>query len=57
MAQPCPEVREHIICDMNPKWFHYNNSILAVASGQSNTDATTGSISYDKGYQMTVKRY
>jgi hypothetical protein len=36
MAQPCPEIVEHLIRDMNPKRLHYNNSLLAMACGQPN---------------------
>jgi len=36
MAQPCLQIVEHLIHDMNPKRFHYNNSLLAMASGQPN---------------------
>ena len=25
LAQPCPQIIEHLIRDVNPKWFHYNN--------------------------------
>jgi hypothetical protein len=28
MAQPHPQILEHIIRDTNPKWFHYDNSSL-----------------------------
>jgi hypothetical protein len=24
MAQPCPQIIEHFIRDVNPKWFQYN---------------------------------
>src|SRR5215469_10584328 len=27
MAQPCPQIVEHLVCDMNPKRVHYNNSL------------------------------
>src|SRR5271157_1209443 len=36
MAQPCPQIVKHLICDMNPKRFHCNNSLLAMASVQPN---------------------
>src|SRR5215472_1890425 len=29
MAQPCPQVVEHLVCNMNPKRLHYNNVLLA----------------------------
>jgi hypothetical protein len=29
MAQPRPQIVEHLVCNMNPKRFHYNNSPLA----------------------------
>ena len=29
MAQPCPQVVEHLVCNMNPKRLHYNNALLA----------------------------
>jgi len=29
MAQPCPQIIEDLIRDVNPKWFHYNSPILA----------------------------
>ena len=29
MAQPCPQILEHLVCNMNPKRFHYNNSLSA----------------------------
>src|SRR4029077_10211354 len=28
MAQPCPQIIEHLDCNMNPKRLHYNNSVL-----------------------------
>ena len=34
VAQPYPQIIEHFIRDMNPKWFHCNNSLLVVASGE-----------------------
>jgi hypothetical protein len=37
MAQPFPQVIEHLTRDVNPKWFHCNNPISAIASGQLNT--------------------
>jgi hypothetical protein len=39
MAQPCSQIVEHLIRDMNPKRFHYNNSLLAMAGSQSNAQA------------------
>src|SRR5215831_7061752 len=33
MAQPCPQIVEHLIRDVNPKRFHYNNSLLPMACG------------------------
>jgi hypothetical protein len=36
MAQPRPEIVEHLIRDLNPKRFHYNNFLLAMACGQLN---------------------
>jgi hypothetical protein len=39
MAQPCPQIVKHLIRDVNPKRFHYNNSLLAIASGQPNAQA------------------
>ena len=29
IAQPCPQIIEHFVCNMNPKRLHYNNSLLA----------------------------
>ena len=40
MMQPCPQIVEHLIRNMNPKRFHYNNSLSATASGQSNPRAS-----------------
>src|SRR5215472_5224608 len=34
LAQPCPQIVEHLIRDVNPKRFHYNNSLLAATCGQ-----------------------
>jgi hypothetical protein len=34
--QPCPQIVEHLVRDVNPKRFHYNNSLLAIACGQLN---------------------
>jgi hypothetical protein len=39
MAQPFPQVSEYLIRDVNPKWFHCNNPISAIASGQLNAQA------------------
>src|SRR5258708_39526544 len=39
MAQPCPQIIEHLIRDVNPKWFHYNDPRLAIASGQLDAQA------------------
>jgi hypothetical protein len=39
MAQPYPQIVEHLIRDMNPKRFHSDNSLLAMASGQPNAQA------------------
>ena len=39
MAQPCPQIVEHLIRDMNPKRFHYNKSLLAIASDEPNAQA------------------
>jgi hypothetical protein len=36
MLQPCPQIVEHLIRDVNPKPLHYNNSLLAVARGPLN---------------------
>jgi hypothetical protein len=36
MAQPYPQIIEHFIRDVNPKRFHYNNSLLAMICRLSN---------------------
>jgi hypothetical protein len=36
MAQPCPQIVEHLIRDLNSKRFHYKSSLLAMASGKPN---------------------
>jgi hypothetical protein len=45
MVQPCPQIIERLIRDVNPKWFHYNNPLLAIASGQLNAQAMSQGIS------------
>ena len=45
MAQPCPQIIEHLIRDVNPKWFHYNKPILAIASGQLDAQAISQAVS------------
>src|SRR5437870_4507650 len=42
MAQPCPQIVEHLIRDMNPKRFHYNKSLLAIASDERAGDVARG---------------
>ncbi len=41
---------EHLIRDVNPKWFHYNYPLLVIASGQLNAQAmsTVSSITVDR---------
>jgi hypothetical protein len=39
MAQPCPQIVEHLIRDMNPKRFHYNKSLLTIVSDEPNAQA------------------
>ena len=36
IAQPCPQIIEHLVRDMNPKWFQLQFLLLAIASGQLN---------------------
>ena len=36
MVQPCPQIVEHLIRDVNPKRFHYNNSFLHMTCCQLN---------------------
>ena len=44
MAQPCPQIIEHLIRDVNPKLFHNNNPLVALAVGQLNAQqCRTGS--------------
>jgi hypothetical protein len=45
MAQPCPQIIEHLVRDVSPKWFHYNNPLLATASGQLNAQAMSHGVS------------
>ena len=46
MAQPCQQIIEHLIRDVNPKWFHYNYPpLLALASGQLNAQAMSYGVS------------
>jgi len=35
MAQPCPQIIEHLIRDVNPKWFHYNTPMVRNAINKS----------------------
>src|SRR5258708_2697240 len=46
MLQPCPQIIELLIRDVNPKWFHYNNPLLAIASGQLNAQAMSQGVSF-----------
>src|SRR5215467_14103515 len=32
LVQPCPQIVEHLIRNVNPKRLHYNNSLLAAAA-------------------------
>ena len=45
VAQPCPQIVEHLIRDVNPKRFHYNKSLLAMACGQLSSSFATESTS------------
>jgi hypothetical protein len=50
MVQPRPQIVEHFIRDVNPKRFHYNNSLLAIACGHLNgsfANESTGSYEMD----------
>ena len=48
MVQPCPQIVEHLIRDVNPKRFHYNDSLLAMPCGQLNVSfATESTWSYE----------
>ena len=39
MAQPCPQIVEHLIRDMNSKRFHDNKPLLAIASNEPDAQA------------------
>jgi hypothetical protein len=55
MVQPCPQIVEHLIRDVNPKRFHYNNSLSAMACGQLNGSfATESTWSDEMGILATV---
>ena len=50
-AQPYPQIVEHVIRDMNPKWFHYDNSTLAIArrverAGKDQINRVTAQFTY-----------
>src|SRR6516225_6053818 len=50
LVQPCPQIVEHLIRDVNPKRFHYNNSLFAMACCQLNGSfATESTWSYEMG--------
>jgi hypothetical protein len=56
MAQPCPQIVEHLIRDVNSKRFHYNDSHLAIAIGQPNAQAMSRGIAAITVLQMEMGR-
>jgi hypothetical protein len=56
MAQPCPQIIEHLIRDVNPKWFHDNKPILAIASGQLDETRATLPARLDYCRQIDMRR-